>query len=491
MEFLRRLMQPIIAVWSKLGQMARVAILVTAVICLAAIVWVGWWSTQDEFGVLLRDVEANNAGEITRQLESQNVPYELSEDGRTISVPVQRVTKVRMDLAVDGYLVGSGKGYELFDESSFGMTPFEQNVNLVRAIQGELRRTIKELDPVLEARVAIVQPEPTPFIRDEEPVTAGIMVTRMPGVKFSRDAIRGIVSLVSGSVKGLSKENVTIIDSTGVSLTDHVESPQPDKTDNKLQIQRETESYLAEKGQNVLSPLFGPGQAVVRVSVDMSFTDKKTVEDRYDPDGRVAEHEMAKTITVTKPPGPRGVAGAASNLSPVVPTAFNTNDEGDREEETIETDYKITTTHTESEDKSGTIERLTVAVLVTPPEGKEGDEEQRRYSSVTKPHLAELVKQAVGFKDGRDAIEVWKFELAPPPVKPVPIPIPTIAIPWWKDFLTILAIVSGILMALLGCLIWWLGRRRSLRTIGDGQYSAEDLQLLRKIAQILKIWLGA
>src|SRR5262249_12597305 len=158
---------------------------------------------------------------------------------------------------------------------------------LGRAIQAELARTIMQIEPIESARVHIVRPEPTPFVRDQKPTTASVVVKLKPGATLNRSVAAGIVALVAGSVEGLTAEGVTILDTTGRVLS----GPRGDKAgviaSLQLEHRRETEAYLASKAEEMLSHLLGPGRAIVRVTADINFKRVREKKEHIDPESRV------------------------------------------------------------------------------------------------------------------------------------------------------------------------------------------------------------
>src|SRR5579862_2011386 len=175
MEFWRKFGQQLGQMWQGLGPTRRAGLVGGVVICLGAVAAVWYWAAQTEYGILFAGLAPEDAGTITSKLQSLGVPYRLTAGGTTVMVPADQVHQKRIEMAVDGLPAKGGKGFELFDSSPLGMTPFTQHVNYLRALQAELARTISQIDPVVNARVHIVHPDPSPFIRDQKPPTASVM----------------------------------------------------------------------------------------------------------------------------------------------------------------------------------------------------------------------------------------------------------------------------------------------------------------------------
>lgn len=392
--------------WTNLSTTAKALYGGVAAILLAVVGGVGYWSSQTQYAVLFANLPNDVAGNIVQKLDVDKVSHKVSSDGTTILVPTDKVQKLRMNLAVAGISPGgAGQGYELFDKMSMGTTPFVQNINFVRAIQGELERTIMQLDPVAHARVHIVQPDPTPFVREEKPVTASVIIRTKPGTSLNRAATAGIVKLTAGAVKGLTAENVTVIDSDGRVLSEKRDSRGNMVSNDQLSYQREVESHRAENAQEILTRLLGPGRAVVRVTAQMSFRHLKESSETFDPEGSVLLRESSMKSEM-KPVVPRGPVGAIPNIppAPIPPSPVAGAGTPNKKDETTESEYVISNVHRSQEEQQENIDRLTVAVMLIPPKGAGDDPEEAL--GITLDEVRELVKNAVGFKNDRDEIQV-------------------------------------------------------------------------------------
>lgn len=414
-ETMNTFLQQIQQLWARQSFMGKTVLGGATAVLVLVVAAVGYWSSQTSYAVLYSGLPTEEAAAITQKLEADKVAYKLSSDGTTILVPAERVQKTRMGLAVAGLLHGSEKGYEIFDSMSMGATPFVQNMNYTRAIQGELARTIMTLEPVVHARVHIVQPDPSPFVREEKPVTASVVIKTRPGGALGRAATQGIVALVAGSVKGLTPDNVTVLDTEGTVLSEKKKSAQSLASTEQLAHQLEVESHLASKAQEILTRLLGPGRAIVRVTADMSFRHVREVSEKFDPEGKVVARESVMSSKTTAAGGPRGPAGTASNVPPVQPGAAGPATPGpSANEEVIESEYLVSHSNHSQEEQQETINRLTVAVMLIPPIPV--DETPLEESlGVTPNEAGQLVKQAVGFKEGRDQIQV---SIGKPPESP-------------------------------------------------------------------------
>ena len=412
MQFLRQFIEQLKQVWRGMSLPRRVAMVVLTAACVAAIIGVGIWAAQPDYRTLYSGLSAEDAGAITAKLQTQGVSFHLSAGGTSILVPAEQVQQLRLDLAVEGMPSKGGKGFELFDEAPLGMTPFMQQVNYGRALQAELAKTIMQLEPVAQARVHIVRPDPTPFVREQKPTTASVMLKLKPGATLNRSMSAGIVALVSRSVEGLTPDQVTLVDTNGHILSDQHGSEVGATASSQLDYRRELETYLASKAEDMLAQLLGQGRAVVRVTADVNFKTVKEKKETYSPEDRVITSEKVTNHKSTNAsPAALGPAGTASNLKkpPATPTASGNNSQ----EETIQTDYMVSKSVQELEDRVGNIERLTIAAMIDlSKEDKAASGQPAR--TITLAEAQDIIKEAVGYKQGRDEIKVTDVKLAAP-----------------------------------------------------------------------------
>ncbi len=407
MEPLRRLLTQMREYWAGLG-LARRVLLVAATLGVMAAVGAVAYLSQTEYVPVYRDLAPDEAGAMRTTLTAQTIPVQLSSDGTAVLVPKERLAEARVALAGAGLPARGGKGYELFDETSLMTTPFVQSVNYQRALQAELSRSISQLESVQSARVLIAKPEPSPFVRDTRQPTASVVIKLKPGAVMSRPTAASVVSLVARSVEGLKPENVTVIDSGGRLLSDPHAGDRDSLPTPQLEYRRELEAYLAEKAEKMLAQHLGPGRAVVQVSADINFQHLKESQRTYTPDGRVAKTERTQTSKTTGS-GPRGVAGAASNVARVGGAAPGAGGSGSTsQEETIQTDYALSETVRDLEDRMGAVTRLSIAALVDLTPQGEGQ------TVISAADASEIIQRAIGFRTGRDEVKVTNAKLTGP-----------------------------------------------------------------------------
>src|SRR5258708_7179477 len=249
METIRRIIAQLRAIWQKMSRTQRLVAVGVGVLTMAFLLGFAYLAGHREYRVLYSNLPVEEVGAITSKLQTRGIPYRLEAGGTTITVPEDRLAQARVDLAGEGLPAGGGKGFELFDESSLAATPFVQNVNYLRALQAELARSIAQLDPVVSARVHIVRPEQTPFVRDQKPTTASVVLKLRSGARLDRSTAESITALVARAVEGLTPENVAVVDTHGRLLSDP--RPSEDKVaGSQLEYRRELENYLASKAED-------------------------------------------------------------------------------------------------------------------------------------------------------------------------------------------------------------------------------------------------
>jgi len=482
----------------KLTPLVRVAYGGIAALLVLLVAGVGYWSSQTQFAVLATQLAPEDAAAIVKKLEADQTKYKLSGDGTSIMVPSDRVQNIRMNLVASGLPQGSGKGYELFDTMSLGTTPFVQNLNYVRAIEGELARTIKQLQPVAEARVHIVQPEPTPFVREEKPVTASIVVKTKPGASLSRASVASIVAITANGVKGLTAEHVTVVDTEGRILSEK-RDPRGMASNDQLAYQRDVEAHLAENAQEILTRLLGPGRAVVRVTAEMSFRHLKETSEKYDPDGKVLIREQTMQSKSSMNGGAKGPTGAVSNIPPAPGNGAASGAGPSKNDETTESEFAVSKVNKSQEEQQGAIDRLTVAVMLIPAPSV-GDTPEESLG-ITPDEAKALVKQSVGFKEGRDQIQVSigksPAEASDATAASNVVALAPVGTGHGRDFVSLLRNSALGLAALIAAAIAVVAMRRRkaapalqpAMAAASADPSMDELTDLHAIAMTIKAWL--
>lgn len=333
-----------------------------------------WYGSKPEYVPLYTNLETKDAGDVVNSLKESGVPYELIEDkrGATILVPVTQVHNLRLELASAGLPRGN-KGFELFDDSKLGVTEFQNKINYLQALQGELTRTIEHLGSVDKARVHIVLPEDSLYKKNEKPATASILLMLKPETKLSVPEVKGIVNLVSHSVQGLSPENITIVDEQGNILNksddDEFErqSAMNLRTLSQIEMTKRVRDHIQQNVQTMLDKTLGDGRAFVRVSVELDFDDRKIDRQTFTPvvdeSGIIRSQQDISESYNGESNIPGGPAGVQANIPGYVAEDRNANAEYERKESTK--NYEINEENQKIVASPGSIRRLTVAVLVS------------------------------------------------------------------------------------------------------------------------------
>src|SRR5271157_1953104 len=308
---LSQIARQLAAIWQQLGLNQRISVLAATVMVLAGLTVVAFWSSRVDYTLLYGKLDEGEAAKVIAALDESKVPYQIGRGGGSILVPSDKVYQIRMQMAGKGIPRGEGVGYEIFDKASFGVSDFVQRANYARAIQGELARTISQLDQVESARVMIVMPENRLLSDSLRKPTASVFVRVKGNAQLPTSAVNSIRFLVDNSVEGLQANNVSVVDNQGNVLSENQENDSvAGLSGNQLTARRNFEQYLSKKAQGMLETVLGPGQAVVRVSADINWDTITRTEEKFDPDSQVARSTVINdedTDSATASSG--GVAG--------------------------------------------------------------------------------------------------------------------------------------------------------------------------------------
>jgi flagellar M-ring protein FliF len=387
--------------------------------------------TAPQMTPLFTDLSYEDSAAIVKELERQGVNYELRNDGSIVMVPKDRVARLRMSLAGEGLPKGGGIGYEIFDKSdALGTTSFVQNINNLRALEGELARTIRGIDSVVAARVHLVLPERPLFSRDKVEPSASI-VLKVHGT-LEPQQVRAIRHLVASAVNGLKPQRVSIVDEAGHLLAD---GNGDDGVGEISGDERRSafEKRLREQIDAIVTSVVGPGRARAQVSADFDFNRVTQTSDKYDPEGRVvrssqtreetsATNERENQVTVgNEIPG----GGNQRPGQPGQPPEANAGarDQSRKSEEIV--NYEISKTTKTEVIEGARVNRISVAVLVDGTYGKndKGDIVYQPRSKEEIDQIAALVRTAIGFDQKRgDQVEVVNLRFAETPATPITEP---------------------------------------------------------------------
>ncbi|MBN2482991.1 MAG: flagellar M-ring protein FliF [Candidatus Omnitrophica bacterium] len=372
-EFLLKLQSQFQKYWQNLSQVQRIIIIGLALLILFSIVGFTFWATRPEYAVLFTNLSPEDTSGVIEKLRERAVPYRISRDGGTVLVPSPKVYEVRLALAGEGVLQGGGIGYELFDKNFFGMTEFTQNLNYQRALQGELERTIRQISGVEGARVHLVLPKEELFIEQQKEPTASVLLKLAPGIEINKSQIRAIVNLVQTSVEGLDKENISIIDTNGVILSDVIadEFEMPGMLADVFQMKKKIERTLQEEVRVLLERIVGRGRVAVKANVELNLARQETTEEEYTPvvDEKkgIVRSEQRKTEQFKGTgTGAGGVPGTESNVTsiPSYPQSGGSGSSSDYSRQEQVTNYEINKKLSHVRSIPGDVKKISISVLL-------------------------------------------------------------------------------------------------------------------------------
>jgi flagellar M-ring protein FliF len=420
--------------------------------------------TTPQLVPLFTDLSTEDSNAIIKDLERQAIPYEIKGDGAIILAPKDRVARLRMKLAEGGLPKGGGVGYEIFDKSdALGATSFIQNINHLRALEGELARTIRSLDRVQSARVHLVLPERPLFSRDKAEPSASIVLTTRGQLDSAQ--VRAIRHLAATAVNGLKPERVSIVDESGRLLADgSAQDTVGGVTADERKINYERR--LREEVEKIVSSVVGPGRARVQLNADFDFNRVTQTSDRYDPEGRVVRSSQTREEQSQTNESKDGQVSAGNEL-PGAPKNDGNSSRGDQNKKTEEiVNYEISRTTKTEVTEAGRVNRISAAVLVdgTYTKNDKGEMAYQPRSKEEIDRIAALVRSAIGFDQKRgDQIEVVNLRFAEQPA-PIPGTEPTGILSYLqftKD--DIMRSIEMGVMALLGLLVIFMVVRPMMR----------------------------
>lgn len=394
MNFLQR----IAVIWQNISivQKALLAAILLAVVLVGGLF--AYWAQMPDMRVLYSGLDPEEAAKITDKIGEKGIAYKLSSTGTSIYVSKEHISQLRLDMAKEG-LPGSGqKGYSVFDDEKVGISPFVQNVNLKRALQEELAKSIQMIDGVTHVRIHIVSPENTFFSSQKSQTSASVVLRLRPGYTLNQQNIAAISHIVTGSIEGLKAENVTIVDSQGRLLSTQSDDAMAGGSGTVADYRERVEHNLANKVQDMLTAVLGPGRAIVKISAEVGMTTSNVAKESYDEGKTVPIKEEITNESETQ--GGQDASG------------------GVKKNETISTEYAVPKTVMETTELAGDIKSLTVAAFVDlspvekPVETKEGETAAAAEPKAeSKPILEiaevqDIIRKAVGPKLAEDGLKV-------------------------------------------------------------------------------------
>lgn len=402
---LTKLLNQLGAIWSQLGASQRVSVVAATFVLVAALAGISFWSSHADYGLLYGGLSDSEASKVIAALDDAKVTYKTGNG--SIYVPADKIYTLRMELAGRGIPSGDGVGFEIFDKPNFGISDFVQHANYVRAVEGELARTISQIDSVEAARVMIVMPENRLLLDKDTYPTASVFVHVRGNSQLDQQSINSIRFLVANSVEGLKPNHVAVVDNLGNVLAENTDDDSlTGLTDTQLAARRNLEQYLSKKAQDMLEKVLGPGQAIVRVSADINYDTLTQTQEKFDPDGQVVrsetknEEQNDSTVSATS----SGPVGITANISTnTTATAANSPVNNTQNHKTIDTtQYEIGSTTSSLVQAAGGIKRLTASVTIAQQmDGTGADRKPVARTPDQISQLTSLVSSALGIDTSR------------------------------------------------------------------------------------------
>ena len=414
MDKIRQLGEWLKAFWGSLQRWQKLSLVGASALVLGSLVLLVLWAGRPTYEPLFSGLEVEDQASIVAYLKEQKIPFRNDPAANAILLPRDRVYETRLALAQQGIPKGGVVGFELFDQPKMGMSDFQQKVAYSRALEGELARTIQQIQAVDFARVNIVIPEQRLFLEQQQPSTASVLVRLKEGREMGQEQVKAIVHLVARSVEGLSPEDVTVVDTSGKVLSDLIQddsliymtgSDGRGVSSVQRELERQQEQELERKVRLMLEKVFGPGKAVVRVRVDLDFDKKSSSRKEFipGPQGKGVVRSQQNTEESYTGPGmpPGGAPGTTTNIPGyVVNTGTGGNVEYNRTDAV--TNFDITTQESQQVATPGSIRRLSASVLV-----------DGTLNAQQSQGLKDSVAAAIGFNPARGdqlVIQGMKFD---------------------------------------------------------------------------------
>ena len=370
--------------------------------------------------LLYGDLEPVDSGAIAQRLESQNVPFEVRADGAQVFVPADQVAKLRVALAAEGIPNGGSIGYEIFDRAdALGTTNFVQQINQIRALEGELARTVRSIRQVRSARIHLVMPKRELFSRDRAEPTASVLLVLQGSL--DKDQVSSIQHLVASAVPGMKPKSVSVIDNRGELLARGAEDEGFD-VGNAEEMRRGYEARLSQAIEHLLGETLGVGKVRAEVSAELDFNQITTNTENFNPDGQVVRstQTVEENGTTQERSGDGSVSAANNTPNPPAQqsgTTSGSSEQNARTEETV--NYEISKTVQTEVKAGGEVKRISAAVLVDGIYGKaaDGTTEYQPRPQEELDQIASLVKSAIGYEEARgDVVQIVNMRFVEPEI---------------------------------------------------------------------------
>ena len=343
----------------------KMGFIIVACLIAAAMTGIVVWASKTRYDVLYTDLNKEDARKIAIILEEKKIPYQTSNDGKTLSIPEDLVGVWRLEIAKLGTSFSGTVGYEVFDKQSFGTTSFVQKVNKQRALEGELVKSIMYIQGVKRARVHITIPESSPFVSEKKAPTASVVLELNNGVTLTPAEIKGVASLVSSSVEEMRTENVVILDDRGKKLSENIGDPMTATTANRMALEGQINQKYERQIEDILGQVVGDGKVVAKVTVDLDFTEAVSTETSYDNENAAVISEVKNSQNLAgSRPSPQGMVGARANMPGEEPQPGVAETKNNVTKELTTRNFNVPTKVTQSKKPSANVKAISAAVMI-------------------------------------------------------------------------------------------------------------------------------
>jgi len=414
--------------YSGLDITKKIGFIIIACMILASMAGIVVWASKTRYDVLYTDLNKEDGRKIAVLLEEKKIPYQFSDDGKTISIPEDLVGVWRLEIAKLGTSFSGTVGYEVFDKQSFGTTSYVQKVNKQRALEGELVKTIMYIQGVKRARVHISIPESSPFVAEKKAPSASVVLELNPGVSLTPAEIKGVASLVASSVEEMRPENVVILDDRGKKLSENIGDSLTATTANRLALEAQLNQKYEKQIEEILGKVVGDGKVVAKVTVDLDYTEAVSTETSYDNENAAVVSEVKNTQNLDgSRPSPQGIAGARSNLPGEEPQPGVAETKNNVKKELTTRNFNVPTKVTQSKKPAATVKTVSAAVMIdgkrVPVLGEDGQVQldkngnpvmkYEKWSDADLANFSQIVASTLGTSDKRgDKLVIKNMEFA-------------------------------------------------------------------------------
>ncbi len=363
-EYLKKVSTQILTFLKQLSPGRKIALVGTSIVVVVGMVAMAMWAGQTTFSPLMTNLSPEDSKNVQRFLSDKHIPFRVDSTGKNVMVPPESLYDLRLELATQGYPQSSVVGYEVFDKTTLGTTSFVQKVNQKRALEGELMRTINTIRGVKRSRVHLALPQKSAFVEDQKKPTASVVLDLDPGVLLNEKQVFGIANLVARAIEGMDVSDVGIVDSNGKTLSKNNGDALSAATATQLEFQEKYEGELEKRIEAMLARVVGEGHVAAKVNADLDFSQVNETQTTYDADGSAMMSVEKRTDSMNAArPGAQGVPGAQSNTPGITPAgSSDVKTETNKNNEVI--NYKVPQTVRQMTKPSGTVKRLSVAVMV-------------------------------------------------------------------------------------------------------------------------------